>query len=952
MAGRFLSGASIVTLLVAATAAVSAPVLAAAEPVGSPVGVLDAPSAADQGGARAIAAAFGHDVVVDAATTETKQLVVQADGAMRLTESAVPVRVQRDGGWVAVDSTLGPAAGGALVPEAAAVPVEFSAGGAGALARVQAPSGQWVSVSWSAGSLPEPTVSGSSVTYAEVYPGVDLNLTATSTGMSEVLVVKDAAAAANPALSSVRFGIDDGALTTTEEAGGAVVARSADGTAQLVSPSPTWWDSSSTGASAAGPGGGGLPLPVEHSVTDAALTLDVAAAAAGAGVTYPVYVDPSWTEHVVSYSFVDSSYPTTAYWKGAGASDGYQHVGFINAANSDDGRDHTTRSFWQMDASDVKNKDVITAMFDTTEVYSSSCSPRTVQLWTTGAATASSTWNSQPGLSSLVDSASVAYGYSSSCPAHAVGFDATSAVQRASDAAASVINLGLVAANESDWLGWKKFDSNATLVITYNSFPGQPAWRSVSGCSFVCGQNAYTKDTTPVLTGAAGDADGGNLRYEFQVYAGHSSTPTTLVSSGTSAWVAAGVPDATNPNPAGRWSPPTALNDGEYEYRVRADDGVDVGAWSGGWLAFTVDSHVPLAPALSFSAASDPLSRDPNSAKGTVGRDVESITITPVAADNAYGYIYGTFVGSSPVFPTNPTCGTVVAGFTVSCPGSVGASFTAQIAAVEDTSTFAVETFDAAGNVPGAPAKQTFRAFADTLAPQSSHGWITTDTYPTPTSCSPAVVDSPGSAATAVNLSLSGGACWASSQVVAGPQPQSVLSFGGAAPTASAASPGLADTSKSFTVGAWLNASTTGSGIYRTAVDQEGTNQSAFFLQNTGGYWGFCMSNSDATTFAGDCVRGSAVTVNTWTFVVGVWDAVNHQLRVYVSPDGSGTTPSTGSHQAAWKATGPLYVGRDKIGSALRYWSGSIANPFVVPGVLDGTQIGHLGAELRGPGSL
>src|SRR5882757_3034277 len=58
---------------------------------GSPPTIQDASSAPDERIAQQIARAYGHPVVVDAATSATEQVAAQPDGTMELTVSAEPV---------------------------------------------------------------------------------------------------------------------------------------------------------------------------------------------------------------------------------------------------------------------------------------------------------------------------------------------------------------------------------------------------------------------------------------------------------------------------------------------------------------------------------------------------------------------------------------------------------------------------------------------------------------------------------------------------------------------------------------------------------------------------------------------------------------------------------------------------------------------------------------------
>jgi hypothetical protein len=943
--------------------------VSAAPVVGAPLTVaatlVDAQSAADEPAAKAIATRYGHEVVVDSLESETVEIAAEPDGELKLTESSEPVRVRRDDGWVPIDESL--AAGGVLQPSSAAVPVRFSAGGAMApLAQVQAPSGEWLTETWKLGALPTPVVSGDTATYPEVMPDVDLQLTATVTGMSEVLVIKSAEAAVNPNLAEVQFGIDDGALSTAKVSGGTMVSSDAAGTAQLAAPAPTWWDSSSPGASAAGPGGLGVPAPVPASSTATSLTIDASAAARSPDVAYPVYVDPDYKAgSTVNWAFVDSAYKTQAYWKDAGASDSYQHVGFIDAHNSDDGRDHTTQSFWQLDTSFLHGRLIQKAVLNATEVYSFSCSPRSVELWTTSAISPSTTWTTRPSKSARLDIESVAYGYSAACPGHVVGFTATDAVQRAADASSDVINLGLYASNESDIYGWKKFASNASLVVWFDTRPTVPAYRGVFGCAFVCGQGAYTKDDRPVLTGAAQDADGDNLTYNFQVYSGHAASPTTaqLVASGDSSSVPQGYPASGKSADANAtWTPSSSLADGDYEYHVRADDGLLQSDWSG-YLTFTV---VHLArPSLPTVTASGPLSTDPNSTAGVVGRSHETVTINPATStgDPVYAYGYGMFTGATPSFAPYADCSIGHAGGISYGCGGLGGGVTVTIAATGTIATFAVAAWDAAGNQAiavdgqGQPtatfAGQTFYTVPDRISPQDGHQWSTSYAAAFASCTNPTVPDQPGSAATAADMTIAGAACWATSSVPASfTDPAQVLSFTGAASTVTTAgSAGLIDTSQSFTVGSWIRAATPtrspAKPYVQTFLEQEGDNESVYFLQLVDQRFSFCMSNSDATSFAGDCITSStdlSINYDTWYFVAAQWDAVNHRISLYVSPDGTTNTPvAVGYHGASWaKASGSTRLGTDRIGTTRRYFTGMLNDPFAANGIVTGPQLTQL----------
>ena len=923
-----------------------APPGASADPLSSDPGIVDASSAPTEAQASAIAVQFGHAVVADADTTDSSEVSAEPDGSFELSESDQPVRVHQAGAWIPVDTDLS-MSDGMLVPDASAVPVEFSAGGSGPLAKIQAADGSWLSESWPAGSLPTPSVSGNSATYADVFSGVDLQLTATATGLSSVLVVHNAAAASDPQLDAVRFGVSGTSVSAVAGTGGSGDVAAAQTTNGLVAASPSWWDSSQHGTTSSAPGGLGISEPVSESVSASALTLNVAAAAQTSGVTFPVYVDPDWTGGVQERTFTDSAYPTKGYWNGSGASDSYQHVGHVQASWSDDGLAHTTHSFWQMSLSGVQNTKITAATFNTDEIYASSCNKREVDLYTTGAISSSTTWNSKTTFDTKLDSQTVAYGYSSACPSHSVGFDATAGVSTAVNAGHSNITLGLKAADESDTDSWKKFEAKTTLTITYDHYPSVPASLSVGGCSFVCSSPAYTRDSTPALTAKSSDADGGNLSYTFEIIQGQSA-------SVAAPYYRTGAVSNVPENTIATYSP-SALPAGAYEYRVYVTDGTASASADSALFRFTVDTTAPAAPKVTLSGG---LSTDAAAPSGNVGVTTESITISPgSSADDAWGYAYAiTPDAASVVFPANLACNTQIAGYTTVCPG-LNASTLVTITAPDDTSSFAAVTFDAAGNSHGpASSTATFYALPDTASMSAGHSW-TTDTAGSSTSCpgSGQVGPVPDSASTGgQGLTLSGTACWGydgSAPNPTGGLGGGVLSFAGTATTPDAVTgSAVLNTTKAYTVAAWVYPTTTGTAYY-DVMAQNGTDESAFVLQeSSGARWSFCVTSSDAATWAGHCADSTSIASGQWAFLVGQYNPTDHTVTLRVSnpvtqgnplPQGL-QTPILNSQAGSFAASGPLQIGGGRIGTADRPWVGEVADPVAVQGIADTGQLQQL----------
>ncbi|GGP01223.1 hypothetical protein [Wenjunlia tyrosinilytica] len=189
------------------------------------------------------AAASGEPVEVLAARSAYTQTFANPDGTFTLRQSSAPQRAQSsDGTWRSVDTTLERRADGSVAPRAAVADVRFSGGGSGDLIRLGDRSGHALSLDWGK-DLPAPVLEGSSATYPDVLPDVDLRLTATAEGYQEVLVVKTAQAADNPQLARITLSAQGDGVSVVPGIGAGVRAVDDDGNTVFVGPSAQMWDS-------------------------------------------------------------------------------------------------------------------------------------------------------------------------------------------------------------------------------------------------------------------------------------------------------------------------------------------------------------------------------------------------------------------------------------------------------------------------------------------------------------------------------------------------------------------------------------------------------------------------------------------------------------------------------------------------------------------------------------
>ncbi|MFI5676346.1 alpha-L-arabinofuranosidase C-terminal domain-containing protein [Streptomyces cellulosae] len=149
----------------------------------------------------------------------------------------------------------------------------------------------------------------------------------------------------------------------------------------------------------------------------------------------------------------------------------------------------------------------------------------------------------------------------------------------------------------------------------------------------------------------------------------------------------------------------------------------------------------------------------------------------------------------------------------------------------------------------------------------------------------------------------------------------------------------VVDTSKAFSVAAWVNLAQLGG--YQTAVSIDGKVVSAFYLglRDDTGTFAFARLNSDATQNAAVAAAASAPTAGTWTHLVGVSDPSAGATRLYVDGVLEGETAYT----AGWAGTGATAIGRALYGGGqVDQWHGLIDDVQLFPTALTSDQVATL----------
>nr|WSX50859.1 VCBS repeat-containing protein [Streptomyces sp. NBC_00974] len=544
--------------------------------------------------ALAAAAAGGKRVELLSRRSEKVQTFANPDGSFTQDTYAVAQFVRQEGKLVAFDTRLKANSDGSLSPGAAGVKVKFSGGGTGPLVSVER-DGRSMAWSWPK-PLPKPVVDGSSVTYVNVLPDVDLKLRAGTAGFGQLLIVRSAKAAAHPDLVTVKFALSTRGLNVATDKGGNMRATDPAGQEVFTAPTPLMWDSTPEPTAA----GFSSRLAVEPrhnefeapaSARESAMGVKVSGGELaltpdpqvlkGAGTTYPVYIDPAVSGAREAWGIVTSRYGNSAFYNGNGWQEG-DGDSVTDYARVGDPGDTLSRSFFQMDTNNLwdSNKIIANSTFRIQNSYSYSCNARPVEVWRTGGIGSSTTWNQQPPWEAYLASVNESKGNSSSCPGGNLAFDVTSGARDAKAYGWGALTLGLRASSEGDSYAYKRFDARtAVMSTTYNTAPNAPTSLDTvpsTGCK-TAAPFGLVGNTDVYLTAEVSDDDGGTVNAQFRLWGDNDLSDSGLIVDQTVAATSGTV--ATLKIPQTTLAAKEADTKGNFRWSVRVNDGIDYSAW-------------------------------------------------------------------------------------------------------------------------------------------------------------------------------------------------------------------------------------------------------------------------------------------------------------------------------------------------------------------------------------
>ncbi|KAA6220160.1 LamG domain-containing protein [Streptomyces filamentosus] len=858
---------------------------------------LPAPSAEQKASRQAVTE--GRSVEVASLTSETNRVLANSDGTFTLESSPVAERVLKNGAWTPIDTDLVRRADGSLEPKAAQ-DITLSGGGSAPLATITSAGKTFeLGAPW---LLPAPRIAGSSAVYESVKPDVDLVVNVRPDGFTHHLVVHTREAAVDPALRSVVFPVKTRGLTIRTAKNGTVSLVGKDNRSVFDSGAALMWDSAQPKTDAIPSGSLAASLPMAEALEEAPENAAVAepgvhtaevdvtmsdqvlavtpdqAFLTDPDTTYPVVIDPPVVQgKLTGWTALWSNLPYTSFWRTSHAL-GVGYDAYVD--------NKKVRSLFQFDTRAAAGKKILDASFTAYEIWSANCDPKTVDLYRVNGISKATTDKSQPPLTwNWVSSRNVAKGHSSACPDGDVEFDATPAVSHTAGAGQATTTLGL-RASESDPLAWKQFmsptDPDMTsarmprLSITYVSkLDDPPRYVKLKDPNLACSSEANApliRDLTPRLTATPVSDEGAqaSLRPSFDLY--DHTTSTKVATLKPAEWNVSGV--------AAEVTTPTLVSghtysfyaENEYRYTFNGTTSVMNDGPFGGGCFFKVDVTAPPKPVITSSTypACGGTSCEGDAEKGGVGMP-GLFTIQAGANDvRRYDIWFNGVLLESKVFTANTS--------------------SYQVTVVPEkrlSNVLRVQTYDAAGN----------RSAATDYLFKVARGSDPVATWSFDENTGTTAANSSG---TGHILTLNKASWAGKARVKSGLED--------ASSTANATTPAVLDTTKSFTVAAWVKLE---SKKQTTVVTQMGKTVGAFQLYYSAGYdrWVFNRYATDepnTATSVAVALSDRPPVVGAWTHVMGVYDSTAKEIRLYIN----GVLNAETAFTTPWASTGALDIGK------------------------------------------